>query len=403
MTLLNPAMLFPLVWLIVVTTSPFSSLDFYPYSELFYWYLSAAVALFTLSVILSKGIFRYTFPIQLFNDFRSALSFKLSGHRKINLYILAMFANLLVQGYDRSLLLGSGWWTPGNVVLFRFMVYEWNQSPNFPWVSALNFFFFTAIPILLCHPSKRWQRVAIFSLLIGFVYLSSARASIFTIALIAYFFDWQQHGFRLKLSTSIAAVLLGSYYGIGAMAGKDTFEIETFAVANYAIGPSHALDQILSNVRHDQLGAVYMFPFLHNTLHAAGLIPEQIPNLAYYFTPHATNVYTIFGPYVLDFGIYGSLVCIASIGIVSGLIFWASRSLRDPYLVFLQSVILTLLCLSIFHDQFTSAGYVWASICLGFFFFTLSKRIAKRDSFASTRLHKRFHGNFIVPSVVVRQ
>jgi len=300
-----------------------------------------------------------------------------------------MVVSLLIQAYDMLLLLGSGWWTPANVVLFRFLVYEEHQSVNFPWVSALNFFFFTAIPLLLCHPSKRWQRVAIFSLMTGFVYLSSARASIFTIALIAYFFDWQLHGFRYRLSLSIAAVLLGSYYVIGAMAGKDTSEIETFAVANYAIGPSHVLDQILSNVRHDQLGAVYIFPFLHNTLHAAGLIPEQIPNLAYYFTPHAMNVYTIFGPYVLDYGIYGSLVCIVGIGLVSGLIFWASRILKDRYLFFMQSVVLTLLCLSIFHDLFTSAGYVWASAFLGFFFFPLSERKVRHWPAVSTRLRNQ--------------
>ena len=390
MTLLNPAILFPLVWLTIVTASPFSSLDFYPYSELFYWYLSSAIALFVSAVLLSKGVFKYAFPTQLFKDFRSALSFKLSAHRKINLYILAMFASLLIQAYDRLRLLGSGWWTPGSVVLFRFMVYEENQSVNFPWVSALNFFFFTAIPLLLCHPSRRWQRVAIFSLLTGLVYLSSARASIFTIALIAYFFDWQLHGFRIKLSISIAAVLLGSYYVIGAMAEKDTSEIETFAVANYAIGPSHALDQILSNVRHDQLGAVYIFPFLHNTLHAAGLIPEQIPNLAFYFTPHATNVYTIFGPYILDYGIYGSLIWVVGIGMVSGLIFWASRVLKDHYLFFMQSVVLTLLCLSIFHDVFTSAGYVWAGAFLGFFFFPLSERTAKHGFATSARQRSRY-------------
>src|SRR5258706_381766 len=133
MTLLNPAILFPLVWLTIVTASPFSSLDFYPYSELFYWYLSSAIALFVSAVLLSKGVFKYAFPTQLFKDFRSALSFKLSAHRKINLYILAMFASLLIQAYDRLRLLGSGWWTPGSVVLFRFMVYEENQSVNFPW------------------------------------------------------------------------------------------------------------------------------------------------------------------------------------------------------------------------------------------------------------------------------
>src|SRR5206468_95941 len=154
--------------------SPFSSLDFYPYSERFYWYLTSAIGVFVLSATLSKSVFSYAFPIRLFKNIRSVLSLRLSARRHINLYIVAMFASLLTQAYDRLLLVGTEWWTPGNVVLFRFLVSEENQRPNFPWVTGLNFFFFTAIPLLLCHPSRRWQRVSIFFLLAGFIYLSSA-------------------------------------------------------------------------------------------------------------------------------------------------------------------------------------------------------------------------------------
>jgi oligosaccharide repeat unit polymerase len=365
---LNPIIVFSAIWIAVPLASPLSGLDFYEYTGKFYEYLAAAVAVFVIGAVAGWFLF-VAFPAYEWYALRNGIG--MTGDWKVAFYIAVMTVALVIQAYNRSVMVGAGWWTPESVVFFRHLTTEEYLSPPVPWVSYLNFFFFSAVPVLLCQRSSQMQRVAIYTLLLVFVYFSSARASIFTIALIAYFFDWQQNGFRLRLTMILAAVLSTAFILIAILTGKVAAEGEHFTLLAYALAPSHALDQILNNMRMDRPGAFYTFPFLHGILHRNQYISEQFGNAPFYPTPHPTNVYTIFGPYILDYGVGWSLFCIGAIGLMSGFVFRAAREVQDTYIVFLYSLILSLLCLSVFHDHFTSSGYVVASIVLGLFFFPL--------------------------------
>lgn len=358
------------MWLTVIVLSPLSDLDFYPYSEKFYWYMTFAVSAFLLGAAVSWAMWASGFvPTYEFHALRDAFAFSMRGSWMVNFYILAMAVALCLQAYNRAELVGDEWWTPVSVVFFRQLTTEEYLSPPLPWVSYLNFFFFSAVPLLACHKTTWLQRIAAGALLLVFIYFSSARASIFTIALIAYFFDWQKNGFRLKLTLSLLGVLLVAYFAIAELTGKVADAGEHFSLLSYALAPSHALDQILEGVRPDRPDAFYTFPFLHGTLYQLRIIGEQYGNPAFYLTPWATNVYTIFGPYILDYGESWSYVWLFAIGMLCEALFWAARTIDDSYLLFLNSLALTLLTLGVFHDHFTSSGYVWASIFLGFFFF----------------------------------
>ncbi len=378
-TLLNPAILFPVVWLAVIAASPFTDLGFDPYSGRFYRYLTLGVLLFSASAWFASALVPHLFPMRMFRAMRATFAARIANRRLSRLYSISMLTALAVQAYDRYLLVGPGWWTPESVVVFRYLVYEMHYDTTFPLIRLLNFFFFTAVPILFLHwrDIPRWERLGQIVLLTGFAYLSSARASVFTIALIAYFFVWQVRGFRFGQSVAIAALLAGSYSAIGIMAGKDADVNEYFSVANYAVGPSHVLDRLLAGERNDEAGDVYSFPFLHGTLAKLGVIAEQRSNLPFYYTPQPTNVYTIFGTYVLDFGVVGSLFSISLIGFACGTIFGAARLVpNEPYLQFLLALALTLTSLSIFHDFFTSAGYVWISAVAAFVIMPRTSRYA---------------------------
>ncbi|HEY1952408.1 MAG TPA: oligosaccharide repeat unit polymerase, partial [Gemmatimonadaceae bacterium] len=109
---------------------------------------------------------------------------------------------------------------------------------------------------------------------------------------------------------------------------------------------------------------VYSFSVIRPLLTRLGMISFQPWSLlSYYETPYRTNVYTVFGPYVLDFGILGSILWLSLFGFISGLIHGLRIRYRHiPYLAFLSALSLTLLTLGVFYDYYTSAGYVWLSL-----------------------------------------
>lgn len=359
--MLNPAILFPVIWIFVIVLSPISGLNFDEYSNIFYLYIAVTVIVFSIFSILG-GELANAFPLKKIILLRRRIAFK----SNINTYIIIMSASIFLQIFDHALMLGSDWWSPVNIVLYRYMVFEENETIKFAWVSWFNFFFFTAIPMLKLVSTKIWQKILIYILIFGFVYLSSARAPILVIMLILHFFDWIKNGFRLRLTLVSISVFLSFYMVIAIMTEKIG---DQFGVLAYALAPSHAFDQILNGVGNEKSVELYTFPLLHNFLYLIGVISE-IPsrNLGFYFTPVPTNVYTIFGPYVLDFGIMASVVFLAGIGLICGFIYKLSKR-NDNYLIFLCSMMTALLCLSVFHDYFTSAGFVWASAVLGFVFF----------------------------------
>lgn len=359
--MLNPAFVFVSAWLFVISASHLYAFD--PYSNRFYLYVAIGSSVFVLGVAVSR-LFVLRETLHLLRTLRRIFFIR----KAIPVYVLAMIAGLLFNAYNRYIMIGPDWWQPERVIDYRTLLLEERETPPFPWVSYLNYFYFSAIPLMMCLKPSRFQKAILYAVVLVYIYISAARASIFTIALIAYFFDWQIRGFRVKLTAVIATLLIATFSAIAIFTGK--VDEEHFTIEAYSLAPSHALDQIIQGGRQDRPDTFYTFPFL--PLHRLHLIHEQWMNNVFYFTPIPTNVYTIFGPYILDYGIPGSLVWIFAIGILCGAAFTIARKKEDPYMVFVYSMILTLLCLSVFHDHFTSSGYVWASIVLGFLFFPIS-------------------------------
>jgi oligosaccharide repeat unit polymerase len=368
--MLNPAILFPMIWICLIALSPIVGMDFYPYSNIFYIYIAISLFVFSMTAMLG-GFFSRVFPYKKFAAFRQLVAFRIS----INIYIIIMILIIILQLIDHYYLIGADWWTPSNIVLYRWKVFEEHEPIHFGWTSWLNFFFFSVLPMASLVPTNIWQKVIIYLLLAVLIFINAARAPILVILLLYYFFDWFRNGFNLRYTLASISIFLLFYFVIAVMTEKVGMQ---FGVVAYTWAPSHAFDQILIGVSNTKDIELYTFPMLHELLYFFGAISE-IPtrNFGFYSTPVPTNVYTIFGPYFLDYGIGGAFLFLAGIGFICGLIYKLAKK-KDIYLIFLCSITTSLLCLSVFHDYFTSAGFVWASAFLGFFFFPIRSSVSNR-------------------------
>lgn len=363
--MLNPAILFPMIWIFVITLSFIIDLDFYEYSDIFYTYIVISLVVFSMSAILG-GIFSKAFPYKSFFAIRKYIALKTN----INFYIAMMLIIIILQISDHIYMFGYDWWTMSNIVSYRYRVTEIHESIHFGWVSLFNFFFFSILPLMSILRTNNWQKIIIYLLILIFIYINSARGPILVILLVYYFFDWLKNGFNLRQTLVLTSIFLLSFSAIAIMTGKVGGQ---FSVLAYALAPSHAFDIILNGRGNDGNHEFYSFSILQKFFYLLGFTSEiTSKNLDFYYTPIATNVYTIFGPYLLDFGTKLSILFIAGIGFLCGFIYKLAKK-KDNYLVFLCSITTSLLFLSIFHDYFTSAGFVWGCVFLGFIFFPLEK------------------------------
>ncbi|HEX7900654.1 MAG TPA: O-antigen polymerase [Planctomycetota bacterium] len=365
---LNPALLFPAIWLGVVLTSAFSGIPFYPYSNGLLFYLAGAVLTFCACSLMTQTAVMKTLP-------RRSSSLTLSwlpiGPRHASsVYLVCMSVSILFQIVDRWLFVGSDWWTPTGLNIYRTTLTDHEEASHFPAIALLNFFFFSAIPFVITnrHVLSQNAKLAILTLLACYIYLSTARASLFAASLIGLFF-YCHYRFRPVLLLLAAGGLYSLFEILGGLVGKASDgEIGSFWL--YTLAPSHALDQIVEGYRADWSNTLYSFRPLHRVLSSLGLIYPQPHLWPYYETPYPTNVTTLFGPYVLDYGIAGSLVWTGLFGAFSGFLHGLTRRFpQNSGAAFAGSLNLSILTLGIFYDYYTSSTFVWIGFLLTPVFF----------------------------------
>lgn len=368
---LHPAVLFAMTWVVLVLAASISRLEFYPLSGLFYLYLFSAIGAFAIAALAGSWASMNLRVFRRIYEVTEAFALRLDARTVVNLYLVAMTFSLIVQALDHAIIVGPGWWQPMGLIIYRISIAELAVPANFRWVAILNYFFFSAVPVLwmFWHDMPRVKKLLFVMLLLAFIYLSTARSSLFTIVLIGSAFVLH-HRPRITLVLLVGLLLFFSFQLIGSLVGKDSFE----AFWIYLFAPTFALDQILAGLRADLPGTYYSFRFFLPFLEKLSLIPPQPSNLlSYYETPYATNVYTVFGPYVLDFGIVASVLIITAFGLASGMIFGLQQRFASvPYLKFLSALSLTILVLGVFHDYYTSSGYVWFSLFFSLLLFPRS-------------------------------
>lgn len=363
---LHPGFLLVSVWVVTVGISWISpaEVNVEEYSPVFYRFVVVALLVFLVGVWIGEK----ATP-------KRSRSYVISRQRVLNLsvvYMAVMMASLTLTVIGHYRLAGSSFLTAHGLDYYRFKVTEFGGAP-FAGMVVFNYFFFSALAFLaLFRPPKTIVAViVIFVLLFG--YLSTSR-SVFFVAILWVTFMFASMKGRMPIKTiivlliSLAAAFVGMALVVGRMS-EDPSEW-CFSGIRYLIGGSHALDQILQGIISGFHGMISFRPW-YPLLAKIGIVGighmGLLPN---YKVRFATNVYTMFGPYVVDFSVIGGFVFSLFAGFVSGLIYKFYKSNRtDPYLLLLHSLNLTILTLSVFYDFYTASGFTFASVVFGYFTF----------------------------------
>jgi oligosaccharide repeat unit polymerase len=169
---------------------------------------------------------------------------------------------------------------------------------------------------------------------------------------------------RRILGFGIAGVVV-IFFGVGALANKIVVDAADGAnltpldsLALYIFSPLSALDLALDKNSSLEWGLnVLRSPLA--VLNALGLDATVVPLVKeFVFVPEPTNVYTVFLPYVQDFGAAGALLALALFGAIHTHLFVRAKS-RDPRYVIGYSLSIYPLGMQFFQDQYFSLLTTW--------------------------------------------
>ena len=219
--LVHPAVTFALVWLTLPLIARTTSLGFPPQSDRLLAYLGVAIASFAVAATCGARL-AIRFPVIAHAvDRLEGVVPTMLPRRSVTVALGLMAFSLVAQAVDHLLLAGSAWWTPQGLIAYRLAVTEQGEVSRIGLLSPLNFFFFAIVPMMVIYRTaiRWWQWPCFAAAGLAFVYLSTSRASLFTIVLIGGAFVLQRR-MRPLLLLAGAATLYLSFWLIGELVGK---------------------------------------------------------------------------------------------------------------------------------------------------------------------------------------
>lgn len=339
---------------------------FYPFSDLYWLVMSVSLIFFILGYWPGAWLFLKVGGGRLLRMFTKLKLSSQRGHRVFQ----AMFWLFFLLGLlDRFLMFGPSFFLPDTVMQYRISMTMEDGENIIKGLSLGNFFLFMMPSYLIAYRNKfnAFNVVLIIVAVLFNIYLSSARSVLFVSALSAFYFWILPQRINFSAIIRIGVVVSILFFGfelIGIVVGKSNSELG-FVV--YAAAPLHAFDAILGG-QSTLDGYLLSFSPIHSIL--ANFInfipPISLPNV---FTPLPTNVYTMFGVYYVDYGVFGLFVMMFLIGLLSGALQKVCVPGQGLFRVW-SAINMTVLTLSVFYDYYTTSGVIWMSIILSPFFFS---------------------------------
>ena len=109
-------------------------------------------------------------------------------------------------------------------------------------------------------------------------------------------------------------------------------------LVGYIVGPTAALDYVLQHRQDYTSGTNHTFKFFLAIFSRLGLVAYQPPPPDdFIFVPFPTNVLTVYRYFMTDFGLYGSLIVMAVIGLLQTLVYRKARTGSKLAMYFLPS------------------------------------------------------------------
>jgi oligosaccharide repeat unit polymerase len=251
------------------------------------------------SLFTEKNYIRLVFIIPIFYLFFRILDiFLITGNYSLNYENLALYRAILTTGIN----------TVSNFFFFSFF------NNLFFFLPCITFYY------LLNKNITIFQSCILIFYFIFFVYLSTSRSTLFLSFIILFFF-LAFAKISIKKVILIPLTLVFCYFLLGFLFHGTNADFTN--ILNYIILPLIAFDRILENPEIVSNDYLLILRFLKPLLIKFKLSSSSIEQLDYVFFENNsyTNVYTIFGVYVLSFGIVGATIFIFAIFISCKLLF----------------------------------------------------------------------------------
>jgi oligosaccharide repeat unit polymerase len=201
--------------------------------------------------------------------------------------------------------------------------------------------------------------------------LSSGRGQILSLLLTALLIPLVLRAIR-PARTGLAVVLIGLllFASVGIALGKggtlgntvaDNFSTMRESLALYSVGGIPTLNSYLDNRPPDLEMGVNSLRSVFAVLQVLGLQNTAAPLVQPYIDiPMPMNVYTVYHPYIKDFGLLGGILVLFVLGFVHGVVYRRATQPNPPAIwVFLFAVSVFPLAMQAFQDVYFSLLALW--------------------------------------------
>ena len=235
----------------------------------------------------------------------------------------------------------------------------------------------SAVSVVLFVKRELKIKYAILSIAISlaYCYLSTGRTFILLLACMILGPSALAGKVRFKGAILIGAFFLSGVIGIAALTSKGinagenaSSNVDSFLQSSrsYTVAPLIAFSNKISlfEARKPTLFGEHVFRTWYAILHAMSIIKSPPPQLVqeFSFVPDATNVYTVYQPYVIDFGYFG-FVIVALFPLLHIYLYRRARMHGAIYSL-LYSAMLYPLLMQFFQDQYFSLMSQWIQLVL---------------------------------------
>lgn len=356
---------------------------FYPFSGIYWSVMGYSLLGFFVGYWLIASIFlKFGGGLLLLAFTRCGLTDKASHKTFLAMFWLFFQLGLL----DRYLMIGPTFFLPETVMQYRITMTMESGQNVIKGLSLGNFFLFMMPAYIIAYPN-RFNRISLPLVILAvlfYIYLSSARSTLFISALSAFYFWVLPKKINVNIVIRIVllvAILIYGFELLGQVVGKSTSELG-FIV--YAAAPLHAFDALLVGEGTLDDHFLSFYPIHSILMHFFSFLPAtSLPNI---FTPLPTNVYTMFGVYYADYGMSGLFLAMILIGVISGALQKLYISTGNGLLRLWAAINMTILTLSIFYDYYTTSGVIWMTILLSPFFFSMRPDVKHEKLLSRSRI-----------------
>lgn len=228
---------------------------------------------------------------------------------------------------------------------------------------------FTSTLVELAASRSRWfepRGWLIFVVAIGYAILATGRTYLFLLMISSASVALMQRRLRPSQAVLVGLFMVAAgFIGVGALVNKIGVDVEGTtqqtvgdALSLYVFSGVAAFDHFLAQPHGLDWGLnVLRTPLA--VLQALGIPVEVVPLVKeYVFVPEPTNVYTVFLPYVQDFGWPGAVVAFAFLGWMHTVLYRRARA-GNPRFVVLYALSMYPLLMQFFQDQYFSLLTTW--------------------------------------------